>query len=83
MFNMFKATGTHAVSGIDSTTLLQGRGYGGCAILWNRQLACQITPVKLHSDRMVAVKICVNSLPIPLFSVYMPCDTDSDRDNFF
>lgn len=80
-FNMLGSFCAHAISSVDSTTLLQGRGYGGCAILWNKQLNCQITPVELKSNRIAAVKLIIDKLPMLLFSVYMPCDTENDLAN--
>ena len=40
-------------SGMDESQLLQGRPYGGLAIMWNKKLSCQIRPVDTGSTRRI------------------------------
>ena len=55
----------HGVSGMNDNDLTEGRPYGGVAIIWNKKLTCQITPILLSSQRVCAVKI--------LMSCYLMC----------
>lgn len=71
----------HAVSGMDTSDLLHGRGYGGLAILWGKNLSCPVSPIVTLSRRLCAVKISLDSLTLLLFNVYMPCDTLYDQTN--
>ena len=75
--------GAHATSAIDDSQLIIGRGYGGCAILWNANLNLVITPVDCKNDRICAVraKSVDGTNDFALFNIYMPIDTRHDRDN--
>ena len=37
------------VSGFDSSKILQGRPYGGCAIMWRRTLSVQVDIMSINS----------------------------------
>lgn len=71
---------SHDVSGIDNTMFLNGRGYGGCSILWKNSLNCIVSPVIMNSNRICAVNITRQSMSLLLFNVYMPCDTRCNDD---
>ena len=65
----------HGQSGIVDTELLQGRPYGGVAILWHKKLAGNIVKIKdCGSKRICAVKLCCKQKNILLVSCYMPND---------
>lgn len=62
-----------SVNGIDSSSLLVGRPYGGCSILYRKSLSSCITPLNSCSDRFCAIKIIDSSgSSVLLVSVYMP-----------
>ena len=61
------------VSGMDSTSLICGRPYGGCSILFRKSLSFYITPLISTSNRFCAIRICDSSgLSLLLICVYMP-----------
>ena len=65
-------------SGIPPNTLLHGRPYGGTAILWKKELARQIKPVKTKCNRINGVIVTLSDQQtILILSVYMPTDTRS------
>ena len=45
------------VSGFDSATILSGRPYGGCAILWKSNILDKVNSIVLDSKRISAVCI--------------------------
>jgi endonuclease/exonuclease/phosphatase family metal-dependent hydrolase len=68
---------SHGVSGMANNTLLVGRPFGGCAILWKQSLICPISPVSCKSKRMCATKITIDSKPMLIVNLYMPCDINN------
>ena len=64
----------HGVSGMDSTVLLKGRPFGGCAIIWKKSFLGKVVPVNIKSNRMCCVEIQTNEYHVILFNVYMPVD---------
>ena len=69
------------VSGMDSTKLLCGRPYGGCSIVWHKNLNCHVVPLEIFCKRCCGMIITINDIKMLLFNVYMPCDTESDIAN--
>ncbi len=67
----------HGVSGMDSSTLLTGRPYGGTAILWNCSMNCTVTPLAIDSNRACGVKVELGNSSFLLYNVYMPTDSTS------
>jgi exonuclease III len=57
---------------------IQGRGFGGCSIIWKRILNAKITPILLSSTRLCAVLVVMDSCTFIIFNVYMPCDSRSN-----
>ena len=66
---------THGVSGMPNTSLLHGRPYGGCAILWRKDIKCSVVPVKMQTLRACGVIISMDTFKALLISVYMPTDS--------
>ena len=70
----------HAISTMDESKVRRvGRPYGGCAILWHRNLALTITPVKSMSARICSVQVKSNLFSLVIINVYMPCDDNKDN----
>ena len=65
---------SHNVSAINDNIFTQGRGFGGCSILWKSTLNAKVTPVTLSSNRICAVQVSTDLLKFIIFNVYMPCD---------
>lgn len=65
---------TNAVSGFDNSVLVHGRPYGGCAILYRRNLVSAIKQVKTPSRRFCAIKIDCHNTTILLINAYLPTD---------
>ena len=63
---------------MDEGLLINGRGYGGCSILWKSTLNAKVTPILMHSNRVCAVQISIGLTNIIVFNVYMPCDTGAN-----
>ena len=72
----------HGISGMVDSEPLIGRPYGGCAILWRKDIPFNITPVYTGSKRLCAVKLTGINTNILLFNVYMPCDTLSNSEEY-
>ena len=70
----------HAVSAMDESNIGHaGRPFGGCAIIWHKDLALSIIPVDTTSPKLCAVVIKSDSLNIIMCNVYMPCDDNTDE----
>ena len=67
----------HSVSGMDSHSTQVGRPYGGCAILWKRELGVTVTPVPSNSKRLCCSIVQCENFSFLLACVYMPCDTNA------
>ena len=66
------------VSGMDSGSLLCGRPYGGCAILYRKSFASCVVPITSCSKRFCAIKMLDSSgLSLLLISLYMPAECQS------
>ena len=62
-----------SVSGMDSESLLVGRPFGGCSILYRKSLLSSVSPVVTCSSRFCAVKIVdSNAISYLVVCVYMP-----------
>ena len=40
---------------MNENTILRGRPFGGCAILYNSNMACECVEIKCRSDRLCAI----------------------------
>ena len=54
----------------------------GVAILWKKNLAFTINIIPTLSQRLVAIMCSRDDVNIIIFSVYMPCNTLDDTDEF-
>ena len=48
---------SHAVSGVRNDTLLIGRPYGGCAIMWKTNFTGIVTRISFHSSRLCGLSV--------------------------
>ena len=72
----------HAISSMDEAEIQRrGRPFGGCAILWKRNLKLKITPVNSTSPRICAVEVNSEQIKVLLITVYMPNDNDLNGNN--
>ena len=70
----------HAVSTMDEAEVRRlGRPYGGCAVLWKKNLAVSVTPISTTSPRICAVAIKSEHVKTIVISVYMPSDDNSNN----
>ena len=76
-----KGVMVHGVSGMDSATFLQGRPYGGCAIVWKMNDGVRVSPVHCPSRRVCAVRLKYDDLDddILVVNAYMPPDTTGEE----
>ena len=79
-FELFMLNNIHTdfiglgVSAFDSSdALLNGRPYGGVAVLWKRSLQSSIN-VKVISERVMETDIMTNEGVVSLLNVYLPTD---------
>ena len=70
--NMLKHFNSHCVSSMKDATVLHGRPYGGCAVLWDKNIKASIIPITTDSCRICAVKMVTENASILICSVYMP-----------
>ena len=71
-----------SVSGMDSSELLTGRPFGGCAILYHKSLAHSIIRLKSCPKRFCAISLIINDplnnnsyqTLINNYNVYLPTD---------
>ena len=74
------------VCGFDSSEVLPGRPFGGCAILWRKNIDANVTFVDTGNRRLCALKISSHTAKFLLVSVYMPYEdgnVNSDRTEEF
>ncbi|CAH0725405.1 unnamed protein product, partial [Brenthis ino] len=70
-----KEFGCCAKSSIDTSAgVLRGRPYGGTALMWRTSLFTSVDIVQCDSDRIVAMRLSIDTRSILVFSVYMPTD---------
>ena len=72
----------YGVSGMPNDRLVQGRRYGGCAVVVRASLKCNIEPIRGDNRRLFSFIICLPcGSKIIVHNVYMPCDTDHNAEN--
>ena len=73
----------HGKSAMDPSVFIQGRPYGGTAIIWKSNISNKIIPVTTISHRVTCIKVMIkDDLSMLLFNVYMPCDQGYKGDKF-
>ena len=73
----------HAVSAMNEKEYIAGRPHGGCAIIWNKNLDHEITPVQSANNRICAVKLNFReAFSVLCLNMYLPCDTRRRDESF-
>lgn len=67
------------VSGFDSSTVLKGRPFGGCAILWNSRRKFRISTVQTNSNRICCIRVESDTWKLLLINVYMPYEGSANH----
>lgn len=75
--NKFNNACSHSVSGMSDDMLLNGRPFGGCSIIWKKNIMAVVTPVNTQSNRICAVNVKSNDCNFLLCNVYMPCNNQN------
>ena len=74
----------HGISGMNDETFMEGRPFGGCAMLWLKSMLCKITPIILDFKRVCAVKEVLNdNRSFILINVYMPCNATHNNSSLY
>ena len=68
-----------AMSGVDPGVILQGRPYGGVAVMWSKSLKADVKRLTLNSKRVCAISLKTPEACIVLACVYLPCDNYSNN----
>jgi len=66
------------VSGFDCSDVLNGRHFGGSAILWRSDVLAFVTLLSNSSRRVCAIRMCVDNLKHLFINVYMPYEGNDD-----
>jgi hypothetical protein len=64
--------------GFASNEVLSGRLYSGCAIICNRKLHAEFTPVESNSKRVCALVCALGKVKIVLINVYLLFENDEN-----
>ena len=71
------------VCGFDSQTVLPGRPFGGCAILWRKELCADVRVIDTGSRRVCAITCISDSYKLLFINVYMPFENgDANIEEF-
>lgn len=73
----FEYSGKSAVD--TSAEILQGRPYGGVAILWRKNLFKSVSVIQCNSVRICAIETAIDHSSVLLINVYMPTDSYSKK----
>ena len=79
--NIVKNIQSHVVSGMCSKQIVEGRAYGGTAILWTDNLMSSVEPVRTHCRRLCAVKVTINNTCLMVCNAYLPSNHDKNTSN--
>jgi len=58
------------VSGFDCSDVLNGRPFGGRAILWRSDVLASVTPLSKNIRRVCAIRMCVDNIKLLFINVY-------------
>jgi len=73
----------NGVSGFDNQSVLSGRPYGGCGILWRSDICVNVVPISVDSKRICADLLSTNTWKLVIINVYMHFESgDSSTDEF-
>jgi hypothetical protein len=73
----------HGVCGFDSVDVLSGCPYGGCMIMWHRELAVNFSLLETDNCHVCAMICTVDQVKILFISVYLPYEEDIDSEDDF
>ena len=73
---------SECVSGMRDSEPILGRPFGGCAILWNKNIQATVTPVNTDSNRICAINLSFNNMSLFICSIYMPTESSGNLDEF-
>ena len=62
----------HSITPMESGEIINGRQFGGCAIIWKNSLIASIKPISNQSKRVCAVTVKLGASSFLLCNVYMP-----------
>ena len=68
-------------SGFDNSSVLEGRPFGGCAILWRSDLKADIDILPTESKRTCALRLNSDTFRWLFIDIYMPYEGDVDQTN--
>ena len=57
----------------------QGIPFGGCAIVWRRNVAVAVNQIHTVCNRVCAVTIAAPTMKLVFMSVYMPVDDNTNQ----
>ncbi len=63
--------------------IVEGRPYGGCAILWGNSFNGRVQPLQFLSNRLCGVLVTMGNFSFMIANVYMPTDTTYNRQNMY
>ena len=75
----------HGISGMDQNELLNGRPYGGTAILWHTSGSFIVKPINNECKNVCSVIVKSTTCSVLLINLYMPCEnsnTTPDNEKF-
>ena len=67
----------YGISGVDDSSILQGRPYGGLGFLWNHRLSPYIKRIPTGCKRLCAISLQCSNMKMLLINLYMPVDNMS------
>ena len=71
-------------SAMNEQEIRYGRPFGGCAVIWQSNLMCEVEQIDTDMDRICAVKMIINgNVNILLLNLHLPCDSRSRDENFY
>jgi len=71
------------VSGFGNSDILDGRPFGGCAIIWRASMNLQAMPIECNSRRVCGVLFTNQNIKLLCICVYMPFEHDASSHEEF
>ena len=69
-------------SSMDSSVQLQGRPYGGCAIVYKTDIISNVKIIDCDNKRLCGILMNIGENVIIVLNTYMPCDNNSYDSNY-